>query len=379
MRKIETFDRTIFFITLFLIVLGIVMTYSSTTIIADERYKDSLYFFKKQLVWGMLGIGMMIGCSNLNYKLLQKRVLFLPLFVITLSLLIIILPPFCSEPFCKRINGSYRWLKIGGLSIQSSEFAKLMVIIFLSRYAIKNGEKIENFKSGLIFPLSVIGVIMFLIIVEPDAGTAIFIGTISMLLLFIAGTKKTHVLLLSLSGISSLSLFIMANRSNYNHITDRLGCFIDPWSCYKGAGFQIVQSLLAFGRGGLLGVGIAEGRQKLFFLPEVHTDFIFALIGEELGLFVTVTIISLYIILFWKGFRIAMHTSDRFGRYLAYGIVLMINLHVMINVSVVTGLLPTTGLSLPFLSYGGSSLIVNSIGVGILLNISKEMQTGVRR
>lgn len=357
------YDRILMLSALILVVIGIIMIYSSSTIIAMQRYGTPFYFLRNQVIWTVLGItGMMIFKS---FDYLKLRRFLLPLLIISILILILVLIPGIGT----EVNGSRRWIRVMGLSFQPSELAKLTLIISVSAYISRMAGRMDDFVYGFFPPVVLLGAFQIMIMLQPDMGTAIALGFIVVVLLFIGGVKVPHILSLGLILIPFLIKFVF----NVGYRRRRIISFLDPWSDPTGAGFQVVQSFLALGSGGITGVGLGEGRQKLFFLPEPHTDFIYSLIGEELGFIGGMTVIFLFLIILWRGTRIALRTDEPFGRYLAIGITLMIGIQALINLGVVTGLLPTKGIPLPFVSFGGSSLLINMVSLGILLNISKKI------
>lgn len=357
------YDRILMISALILVFLGIVMIYSSSTVIAMERYGTPFYFLRNQTIWVLIGIIGMVVAKNFDYQKLKK--FSLPLLIISGLLLILVLIPGIGI----EVNGARRWLRFIGLSFQPSELAKLSLIISISAYIAKMARRMEDFVYGFFPPVFLLVIFQILIMLQPDMGTAIALGFMVLTLLFIGGVKVPHLLSLGIVLIPFLIKFVF----NSGYRRKRLIAFLDPWSDPTGAGFQVTQSYLALGSGGLFGLGLGKGKQKLFFLPEPHTDFIYSLIGEELGFIGVFSVILLFLILLWRGTRIALRANDPFGRYLATGLTLMIGIQALINLGVVTGLLPTKGIPLPFVSFGGSSLLINMIALGILLNISKRI------
>lgn len=358
-------DKTLLIIMLILIAFGFIMVYSASAVISFRKYGDSFFFLKKQLLWGLIGIIAFMMAHSIDYRSLQRFVV--PIFALSCIMLILVLTPI----FGSEVNGSRRWLRIALFSVQPSEVAKLVVIIYLASYLARKGDGIRDFFRGFVPPLILIGIILGLIIIEPDLGAVIAIGLVACCLLLIGGARLSHMMMVVLLAAPVIYHFLM----QVGYRRQRLLTFLDPWRDPTDAGFQIVQSFMAFGSGGLLGSGLGEGMQKLFFLPYPHTDFIFAIIGEELGLLGVLSIILLYMLFALKGCSIAIKTEEPFGSYLAFGITIMVTLQVLINICVATGLLPTKGLALPFLSYGGSSLITNMLGMGILSSIARDRRS----
>jgi cell division protein FtsW len=291
----------------------------------------------------------------------------LPLLVGTVALLVIVLLP----QFGTEVNGARRWLRWGGWSFQPSELAKLAVICYLASYAARHDARVRDFWRGLLPPVLICGLIIALVLVQPDLGTAAVIAALTMVLLFVGRAKLVHLGGLILAAAPVLAVLIAA--SPYRR--QRVLAFLNPWEDAQASGFQIVQSFLAMGSGGWWGLGLGESRQKLFFLPEPHTDFIYSVIGEELGLVGCLIVLALFALLIWRGLLIASRAEEPFTRYLAVGLTAMIGLQALLHMAVVTGLLPTKGLTLPLLSYGGSSLVVDLAAVGMLVAIGRQRVT----
>ncbi len=356
-------------VTLALLFIGVVMVYSASAVLSERLYDDATRFLKKQTLWVGLGVLAMLLAAQFPYRYWQR--LIFPMIVVTSIALIAVLTPL----FGLEINGSRRWLRLGYFSIQPSEVARLTLVMYLAAYLVKRREHLGDFATGFLPPICTVGFLMTLVLVEPDFGTAAVMGTVTGILMFVGGARLRH--LLGTTLLSLPVLYAMVMKTGYRK--ERILAFLDPWKDPTDKGFQIIQSFIALGQGGAMGMGLGEGRQKLFFLPYPHTDFIFAVIGEELGLMGTILVVGLFVLLAWCGMRIALCAPDLFGQYLAFGITLMIVLQAQVNMAVVTGLLPTKGLALPLLSYGGSSLVVNLVGIGILLNISKFQGPGGRQ
>ena len=300
--------------------------------------------------------------------LFRSKLLAIPLLGLMGLLLVLVLVP----SFGVVANGARRWLRLGPISIQPAELAKLVTVIYLAAYLARKEDRITNFGSGLVPPLIVIGVLGGLVLLERDLGTVVVMGSVGVSLLFLGGARLSHLVSLALCAVPVVLVLVLGSK----YRRDRLMTFLAPWKDASDTGFQITQSFLAFDSSGPFGVGFGEGKQKLFFLPEAHTDFVLALVGEELGLVGTGAIILLFAVFAVRGFQVAARARMPFGRYLGMGITLLIGTQALINASVVTGLVPTKGLTLPFVSYGGSSLVTCMVGVGILLNISRDRQTG---
>jgi cell division protein FtsW len=307
--------------------------------------------------------------SRIDYTLWKK--LSIPMLLCMLLLLVMVLVPSLGVA----VKGARRWLRWGPISVQPAEMVKLVAVIYMAAYLTKKGDKITSLRDGLLPALIVIGLLSGLVLLEPDLGTVVVLGLVTVGMCFLAGARIFHLLALGLCAIPVVLVLVLG--SSYRR--QRLMTFLAPWKDASDAGFQITQSFLAFGSGGPFGVGLGEGKQKLYFLPEAHTDFVLALVGEELGLIGTATVTLLFAFFVWRGFQIAARARVPFGRYLGMGITLLIGGQALVNAAVVTGLLPTKGLTLPFISYGGSSLVVSLIGVGILLSISRDRHAGGSR
>jgi cell division protein FtsW len=364
MKGRRRFDYILLIVTLALVGVGIVMVYSTSAILAADRFQDPYYFLKRQALYAGIGFILMILMMFLPYKILKRFAY--PILILSILFLMAVLIPGIGH----RAGGSMRWLKIQSFSFQPSELAKLGLIIFLAYFLTKKEEKIRSFSFGFLPTLLLSGVVIALVLKEPDFGGALFLTLIVFFLLFASGVRLIYVFGAFLL-IAPVGYYFLMN-AGYRY--KRLFSFIRPWEDPTGTSFQIVQSFLSFGSGGLFGLGLGEGRQKLFFLPAPHTDFIFSIIGEELGLVGAMIVVLLFFILTLRGIQIGLSLEDRFGAYLALGITLLISLQGLINMGMVLGLLPTKGLTLPLISYGGTSLITNLVGVGILLHLSTHME-----
>jgi cell division protein FtsW len=354
------YDHVLLIPTLLLLGLGLVAIYSASSSLALHKMGDSYYYLKKQAVFCLLGLGFLILGKNIPNTLYRK--LSYPLLFLSLALLVLLLVPGVGA----NVGGASRWLRWGGLSFQPSELARLSLAIFIAYSMAKKGSDMASFSKGLFPHLLVAGSFITLILLQPDLGTALIIGCWLLILLFVGGARLFH--LLSVVLLSMPVIFWLIWQTDYR--LRRWWAFIDPWEDPQGLGFQIIHSFLAFGSGGIFGVGLGNSKQKLFYLPEPYTDFILSIVAEELGLVGLATIIILFCILIMRGIKIALDAPDLYSSYLALGISSLIGLQVLVNMGVVMGLLPTKGLTLPLISYGGSSLVVNLLSIGILLNIS---------
>ena len=356
-------QSVILFVPVILVGLGIMMIYSASSIAAAERFHDGMYFLKKQALFGLCGIGCMLVMMRIPYGFFKRCAY--PLWGASIGLLVLVLIPGIGV----KVGGAVRWLHLGPLSFQPAELAKLSVVILLAYcLAKKENERLKDFSIGVLPHLLLVLPLCLLIVVQPDFGTCMMIVVLLFVMLFAAGIKKRFVLGLGSIGLIAAGLLIAAK----SYRMERLMTFLDPWKDSTGAGFQIVQSFLAFGSGGFFGAGIGRGTQKLLYLPEPHTDFILAVIGEEMGFIGVVFVIGLFVTIMACGIKIAMNSYDLFGTYLALGIIVLIGLQTVINMGVVMGLLPTKGIPLPFLSYGGTALLVDMSCMGILLSISEQ-------
>jgi cell division protein FtsW len=358
-------DRRLFGVTLALCLIGAVMVFSASAMTAREEYGDAYHFFLRQLLWTALGIAGMFWLMRTDYhKLRQPRVIFSAL-SITLVLLIAVY-------FLDRSHETHRWIRLGPLSLQPSEFAKLVVIFYLAWFldirSASHAPGVNNLTRTLLPILGTVMLIMALIYKEPDLGTAFMIFFIAAVMLFVAGLSYRYIAAAVLAAMPVVYFAIVS----VPYRLQRVQSFFSPGSDPQGHGFQLLQSLIAVGSGGFTGVGLMESRQKLFFLPEAHTDFIFSVICEELGFIGAVVILTLFAVYGWRGFQAAMKAPDDFGRFLGIGVTAMVVGQALINLSVVLGLLPTKGIPLPFISYGGSSLLGMLLATGVLLNISQQ-------
>ncbi|NLA33371.1 MAG: putative lipid II flippase FtsW [Tenericutes bacterium] len=360
----KRYDLLLFIAVTLLIAFGLLMIYSSSYIWADYKFNDPFKYVKMQSLFILTGFILMNIIRKIDYRIYYKKAGII--FGICLLFLILVLIPGIGSIR----NGSRSWFGIGSFGIQPSEAAKLGIIIFTSRYLIIKQKKIKDIKKGLL-PILLVTLLVFgLIMLQPDFGTGMILVISTIILLFIAGVKMKFFFILGALG--ALGIVIIILIAPYR--IDRIISFIDPWSDPLGTGFQIIQSLYAIGPGGLLGMGLFNSRQKHFYLPEPQTDFIFSIISEELGIVGVLLIILLFGLILYSGIKIALNQKDLFAKYLAFGITFQIIIQAIMNLMVVIGLIPVTGVTLPFLSYGGSSLLISMISVGILLSISKYQE-----
>lgn len=344
-----------------LLIVGITMVYSASMVSAEYNFADTFYFVKRQLLFAGVGVIGMFFIMMIPYSTWEKyaKIILLSCFILLLLVLI---------PGIGMVRGGAQsWIGIGAFSIQPSEFMKLGLIIFLASYLATNQKYITSFKKGFLPSLFLIFAAFGLIMLQPDLGTGVVLVLTSMIMVFAAGARLSHFFGLASLGLIGFVLLILSAPYRISRIT----AFLNPWENPLGDGFQIIQSLYAIGPGGLMGVGLGNSLQKYFYLPEPQTDFIFAILAEELGFIGGIAVIGLFLLLLWRGIKVSLESPDQFGRFLALGIVSMLAIQAMINISVVIGLIPVTGITLPFLSYGGSSLTLTLCSVGVLLNISK--------
>lgn len=345
-------------VVLFLVFIGVVMVFSASAIVSHEKFDTSYLFLIKQIIWTVMGVFLMLVLAKIDYNKLQK--FSRPLMVFSFSLLVLVLLIESGE--------IKRWLKFGMVNFQPSEMAKICLILYIADVLDRKGSKLQDFKKGLLPILAVAGIFLILIYAEPDLGTAVILGMVVLAMLFMGGVRLFHLLSLVLASIPLLYFAVF----HVGYRRERILTFINPWADAQRIGYQIVQALLALGSGGFFGKGLGASRAKLFFLPEPYTDFIFSIIGEELGFLGASLIIFLFVIIAWRGLHIATRAPNQFGNLLAAGITFSITFQAVLNISIVTACLPTKGITLPFLSYGGSSLVFSLAGVGILLNISRQ-------
>lgn len=353
-------DPWLLFAVLTLLGFGLVMIYSASAVFAEAKTGDALFYFKRQLVNVSLGLVALLVGMRIGLQRLVK--LAVPLLLVTFVLLVLVLIP----GLAVRAGGSSRWLPLGVMNFQPGELAKVAFVTYLAYSLTRKKDRIQNFSVGFLPHLVISGVLVLLLLGQPDFGTAATLTVIMFLMLFVAGTRIAYI---AVAGLAALPMaYGLVVGSEYR--MRRLLAFLDPWSHRFDIGYQISESLMSFGSGGVFGAGLGEGKHKLFFLPAAHTDFIFSLVGEELGLVGACLILALFGVLVWRGLRAGLRSPSLFGTYLAFGLSALIGLQTLINIGVVTGVLPTKGLTLPFISYGGSSLLFSMLAAGILLDIS---------
>jgi cell division protein FtsW len=365
----QTYDLGLLLLAMILLSMGLVMVFSASSELANLKYKDSFHFVKRQGFAALLGIFLMIGVKRIPYQIYQKLVHLI--LAGSIFLLILTMVP----GFSSSVKGASRWLQLGGFSFQPSEMAKLALVIYLAYSLEKKGEQVREFFNGFLPHLLVGGILIGLVIIQPDMGMAVILAALTGMMLFVGGAQIKH---LAVTVLAALPLGVYAIVGEQYRL-DRLLTFLNPWEDPLHRGFQIIHSFFAVASGGLLGAGLGAGKQKLFYLPEPHTDFIFAVLAEELGFVGVCVMLILYSLLLYKIFQIAVNARDRFGYYLGVGIAFMVGFPVMVHLGVVLGLLPTKGMTLPFMSYGGSSLLINLLALGILLNIRSQGIAGTEQ
>jgi cell division protein FtsW len=363
MAKRVSVDRWLFTVTMLLVFVGLVMVFSASAVMARERFGSPYAFLSKQLIWAVAGLVAMVIAMGVDYRRYQHPALVFSLMGFTTLLLI-------SVFFLDRSHNTHRWIHAGGFSFQPSELAKPALILFLAYFLESRTKTIDDVRNTLLPAAVPVLVFLGLIVLQPDLGTAIACAGIAACILYVAGMRMRY---FAYSFAASLvPLYFLIFQVSFRRA--RILAFLNPYADSQKTGFHIIQSLIAVGTGGVTGTGLMEGKQKLFYLPEPHTDFIFAVTAEELGLVGAMFVVALFAIFLWRGIGASWRTEDVFGRYLAVGITCMVVLQAFINISVVLGLLPTKGIPLPLVSYGGSSLFVTLACVGVLLNITKQAE-----
>ena len=353
------YDLGLLFPVLLLVGMGIVMVYSASSALAIKKFGSGYFFLQKQAMFSLIGIVVLVVFSYIPFRL--YRVLVYPVLAAAIAMLVAVV----FSGLGVTAGGSARWLQLGPVQFQPSELARLALVIYMAYSMSKKGEQLRDFYVGFLPHFLVLGLFTGLLLVQPDFGSIVIFAALTWIMLFVGGCRITH--LLSVIVVLAPMAWLFMTHAEYR--VKRLMSFMDPWQYPADEGYQIVHSLMAFGTGGITGVGIGKGYQKLFYLPEPHTDFIFSVVGEELGLIGVMTVILLYGIMLMRGIRIARHAQDRFGSLMAMGITVTLGLQVCIHMGVALGMLPTKGLTLPFLSYGGTSLLINMAAVGIMMNI----------
>jgi cell division protein FtsW len=351
----------LFTATVLLVCTSVVMVYSASAVIAMERWQTPYLFLFKQLAWALIGLLLVPVVMRIDYRnYRQPAVIWTALAVVAIALVVVL--------FGRPVKGATRWLNIGPFGVQPSELAKIAVIIFTAALLERRMQRIDDVGYSLLPIGVVVGALVGLILAEPDLGTAVSVVMIAAMMVFAAGINYRYIVGLALASLPALYYLVMT--SEYRR--KRVLAFLDPWGDPLDGGFQMIQSMIAVGTGGVFGRGLMGGVQKLFYLPEPHNDFIYSVIAEELGLIGATVVLVCFCVIIWRGLRTAMRAPDRFGAFLAIGLTTMVAFQAFFNISVVLGLLPPKGIPLPFVSAGGSSLLINLIGMGMLLNVSQH-------
>ena len=353
---------TLLMVTLMLLTIGVVMLFSTSALQARDRYGDPNYLLKRQLVWMAIGGVGCVAAAGIPYP--KLRGVCVSALVISGLLLAVVLVPHVGI----KVGGARRWLGVGGLRFQPSEFAKLALVVWLAHWLAKEKRRIDQFDRGFAVPMAVVGVFLLLVLAEPDFGSAALLALVAFAMMFVAGVRLQFLLPTILAGVAGFAALVIHSPTR----AARLMAFMDLEKYKQGPGYQVWQAILAFGSGGINGLGLGNSRQKMFYLPEAHTDFIFPIIGEELGLVGTLAVLGCFVVLVACGLCISLKASDLYGQYLGLGVTLLIALQALINIGVVTAWLPTKGLPLPFISFGGSNLMMILIAVGVLLSIFRH-------
>ena len=359
-RKLKS-DKLLFTAAVLLVCTGVVMVYSASAVVSMERGQQPYLFLFKQLAWALMGLLLVPVVMRIDYRnYRQPAVIWTALAVVAIALVAVL--------FGRPVKGATRWLGIGPFGVQPSELAKLVVIIFTAALLERRMERIDDVGYSLLPIGVVVGALVGLVLAEPDLGTAVSIAMIAAMMVFAAGINYRYVAGLALASLPALYFLVMTSEYRRRRVL----AFLDPWSDPLDGGFQMIQSMIAVGTGGVFGRGLMGGVQKLFYLPEPHNDFIYSVVAEELGLLGATIVLACFGVIVWRGLRTAMRAPDRFGAFLAIGLTTMVAFQAFFNISVVLGLLPPKGIPLPFVSAGGSSLLINLIGMGILLNVSQH-------
>ena len=359
------YDRFLLVLVMCLLAIGIIMVASASMVISDRQYHQPFHYLVRQLIY--LGIGFVTVLVIVRIPMVFWKKISVPLLLLALILLVLVLLPYIG----RSVNGSRRWIAFGPVGLQVSEFVKLAVVLYMAGFLVRHEEAVRNHSSGFIKPMILFALIGVLLLLEPDFGATIVIGCTILAMMFLAGVRLWRfIALICVVGGAFIILVVIAP-----YRLQRLTTFINPWATPFGSGYQLTQSLIAFGRGGWFGVGLGNSVQKLFYLPEAHTDFLFAVLAEELGLILVLIVIVIYMLFIWRILRIGRNAQFRgnfFSAYTAYGFAIWLGLQVFVNIGVNAGMLPTKGLTLPLISYGGSSLLIDCVAIGILLRIDYE-------
>lgn len=361
-------DHSILLLAVCLTCFGLVMVFSSSSIMAVRDYSDSLHFLKHQSAYALLGFAAMALLMRVDLNILRKAAW--PVLGLCLLLLIAVLVPGIG----KKVGGAARWITISGVSFQPAELTKIALVLFMAHSLARKKDKVKSFRFGFLPYMLILVVLIGFLLAQPDLGGALTLSVVAIAMLLVAGTRLRHLAGISLLALPILYFMVM----NVDYRRRRILAFLDPWEDPSNIGFQIIQSWIAFGSGGAVGKGLGESKQKLFYLPEAHTDFIFSVIGEELGFVGVVVIASMFMLLILLGLRTALKAPDEFSCFLAFGLTFLIGMQAFANMAVVLGMVPTKGLALPFLSYGGTSLVTTLAAIGLLLNVSRHVPGELR-
>jgi cell division protein FtsW len=362
MRDSLAIDKWMLLAVVCLLSLGMTMVLSTSYLYSQERYGDGTYFFRKQLLAMGAGVVALIACSMVPSTLYRRFAY--PLLAVTFIVLVLVLVPGIGASR----GGARRWILLAGFTFQPSELAKLAMVFYLAHSMAKKEQMIRTFSVGVLPHLLVSGAFAGVLLLEPDFGTALILTMLLYFMLFVGGARVHHLLA---TGLMALPLLVyVMTKADYR--MRRLLTFLDPWSDSAGSGFHVIQSLIAFGSGQIWGRGLGESRQKLFYLPEAHTDFVYSVVGEELGLLGAWAVLALFGVIIMRGLRLTAKIEEPFDQYLAFGLTVLLGLQALIHMGVVMGLMPTKGLVLPFISYGGSAMMTNLVAAGILLGLSRR-------
>ncbi len=361
-----SYDPILLGAVLVLVGFGLVMVYSASAITAQDKLGDSFHFLKRQATAAGIGLFAMVVAMKLGYRRMAR--LAYPLLILSIVLLVLVLIPGVGTT----AGGAKRWIRLPGISLQPAELAKVAWVVYLSYSLAKKREKVQSFSIGFLPHLGIAGLLVALCMLEPDFGSSVALLVLMFAMLFAAGAKLSYLIGSVLLAIPIAYTAVASSPYRMKRIT----AFLDPWANRQGSGYQVAESLMSIGSGGMTGLGLGDGRQKLYFLPEAHTDFIFSIIGEELGLIGVALLITLYAVIVWRGLKASLSAPEPFGTYLGLGITSLIAFQAVVNMSVAMGLVPTKGLTLPFISYGGSSLIVLMGAAGLLLSVSSASESG---
>ncbi len=340
------------------------MVYSASSVYSLEHHSTTNYYLIRHSIYLAIGLAFMLFLMRVDYSALGRLVY--PAYLLGLLMLIIVLVPGIG----KEVNGARRWIDLGFITFQPSEMAKYVLILYLAHSLTKKKDKINNFVMGFASHVLIAGVYIGLILLQPDFGSAAVLTVIVFAVLFVGRVRLRHLILIVVASVALMCVAVVTQ----SYRMERISAFLDPWQDSLGSGYQVVQSFVAFGSGGIYGVGLGESAQKLFFLPHAHTDFIFSIIGEELGFIGVAVIITVFAVMFIQSLRVSLRAPDLFGCYLAFGCALLITLQAAVNMSVTVGIVPPTGITLPFVSYGGTSLVASLSAVGMILSVSKRQR-----